>query len=387
MSPGSERILILAPFGRDGQMLKNELLKGEIEAEVCPSFERFCESINEGAGAILIGDEALGQRQVAELSRILKRQPEWSDLSLLVMTSGGQATLASERRLQLLAPIEGPTTLLERPLRRATLLSTVRAALRSRRRQYLICELLERGRQNAEAIEAANAALRRSNESLGEFAYVVSHDLQEPLRTVFSYMQLLSRRYRGRLDAEADTFIEFATDAAHRMTQLIRDLLDYAQVTQRGGDNEAEADCNRVLGVVTENLRVSIEESGARLTFQDLPWVAADFRQVAQLFQNLIGNAIKYRKELEAPLISVRSSPQDGFWLFEVADNGIGFEQEYAEQIFGVFKRLHRDNKKGTGIGLAICKRIVEHYGGRIWAVSSPRNGAVFSFLLPRLKD
>lgn len=224
--------------------------------------------------------------------------------------------------------------------------------------------------------------LRRSNADLEQFAYVASHDLQEPLRMVSSYVTLLERRYRGRLDADADDFIHFAVDGAERMRQLIQDLLAFSRVGTRGGEL-VPTDSRAALTRALENLQVLIDETDARIIFDEMPQVNADPGQLELVFQNLIGNAIKYRGE-DRPKVTVSAVAQEGDWLFGVRDNGIGFEQKFADRIFGVFQRLQtRSEYPGTGIGLAIVKKIVERHGGRIWADSEPGAGSTFWFTMP----
>ena len=224
--------------------------------------------------------------------------------------------------------------------------------------------------------------LKRSNEELAQFAYIASHDLQEPLRMVASYTQLLSRRYKGRLDADADEFIAFAVDGANRMQRLIQDLLAYSRVGTKGKDL-VDTSSEDALQQALTNLRIAIERGGAVVTHDPLPTVLADESQLIQLFQNLVGNAVKYHGS-EVPLVHVSAASNGGGkWTFSVKDNGLGIDSKYFERIFGMFQRLHkRDEFSGTGIGLAICKKIAERHGGRISVESQPGQGSTFRFAL-----
>jgi signal transduction histidine kinase len=224
--------------------------------------------------------------------------------------------------------------------------------------------------------------LARSNADLEQFAYVASHDLQEPLRMVTAYTQLLAERYRGKLDENADKYIGYAGEGAQRMQVLIQDLLAFSRVG-RNGFTYGSVDCNGVLEEVLTTLAPAMQECGAVVTHDALPSVWADRTQVAQIFQNLIGNAVKFRGK-EPPLIAVQAEQADQRWRFSVRDNGIGIAPEFAENIFVVFQRLHaRTEYPGNGIGLAICKKIVERNGGRIWVESQPGSGSSFNFTLP----
>jgi PAS domain S-box-containing protein len=224
--------------------------------------------------------------------------------------------------------------------------------------------------------------LNRSNEELGQFAYIASHDLQEPLRMVASYTQLLSRRYKGKLDADADEFIDFAVDGASRMQRLIQDLLTFSRVGSRG-EALIPTSSDDALEQALTNLRGAIEDSGAQVTHDPLPTVLADEMQLTQLFQNLVGNAIKYRNP-GLPKVHIAAARNgDKKWNFSVQDNGLGIEPEYFERIFGMFQRLHkREEFDGTGIGLAICKKIVERHGSTISVESTPGQGSTFRFAL-----
>ena len=237
-------------------------------------------------------------------------------------------------------------------------------------------------KQTEESLMKAMMELERSNRELEQFAYIASHDLQEPLRMVSSYVQLLAQRYKGRFDADADDFIHYAVDGARRMQTMINDLLSYSRVGTRGKPF-GQADCDEILKQVLAGLKLQIEESGALITSDPLPAVMADASQLYQVFQNLISNAIKFRGE-KIPEIYVSAERKKGELIFSVSDNGIGFEEKYAGKIFDIFKRLYPASKyPGSGIGLTICRKIIERHKGRIWAESEPGKGSVFYFTLP----
>ncbi len=238
--------------------------------------------------------------------------------------------------------------------------------------------------KRAEAELAARAReLARSNADLQQFAYVASHDLQEPLRTISSFSQLLARRYQGKLDSDADDFIAFTVDGAMRMQTLINDLLAFSRIDTQGS-SFAPTDCEKILHSAEENLAAAIEESGAAITHDSLPKLVADERQLTQLFQNLLSNAIKFRRPEVAPRIHVSSKRQNGGWKLSIRDNGIGIDPHYFDRIFIIFQRLHgREQYTGTGIGLAICKKIVERHGGRLWVESESGTGSTFHFVIP----
>jgi len=231
-------------------------------------------------------------------------------------------------------------------------------------------------------LETSNKQLARSNENLEQFAYVASHDLQEPLRIMSNYSQLLEKRYRDKLDKDADDFIDFIVDAAKRMQKLITDLLEYSRVGRKDA-SMTEVDCNEILRKVTNILSTTIASEQAIVTHDNLPVLTAQETGLTQLFQNLLGNALKFRGK-EPPAIHVSARLGKNEWVFAVRDNGIGIEQQYKERIFQIFQRLHsRGEYPGTGIGLSICKKIAENHGGRIWVESQPGNGATFWFTIP----
>ena len=246
-------------------------------------------------------------------------------------------------------------------------------------------DITERKRAQV-VLRATNDELARSNSELQQFAYVASHDLQEPLRMIGSYTQLLEKRYGDKLDKDAREFMDFIVDGARRMKELIEDLLAYSRIGRRGKKLRS-VQMQVAFDKTLVNLRAAIEASGAMITHGPLPEVNADDTQLMQLLQNLIGNAIKFRNKTEAPRIHVSAEDADGEWRFCVMDNGIGIETQYFERIFMVFQRLHtRDEYPGTGIGLAICKKVIERHGGRIWVESVPGQESRFYFTLPKIQ-
>jgi PAS domain S-box-containing protein len=259
---------------------------------------------------------------------------------------------------------------------------TVFNATERRRYERELISAKKKAEDAAAELVRSNAALLKANEELGQFAYAASHDLQEPLRTMTTYAQLLGRRYRDALDGNGADFIENIVQGSHRMQALIGDLLAFSQV--QGGHLVLRAtDMEQTLGIALANLRSSIEESGATITHDKLPVLTMDAAHISQLLQNLIGNTIKYRKPSAPPRVHVSAEKLQQEWIFGVHDNGLGFDPAYAEQIFGMFKRLHGRDIPGTGIGLAICKKVVDSHGGRIWATSQPGIGSSFFFSIP----
>jgi len=312
-----------------------------------------------------------------ETCRRLKARESTRDIPVIFMTALGEtgdklAGFAAGAVDYMTKPLDGAEVLARVETHLA--LSTLRRQLAGRNEQL---------QQEIAAREEIQAALERSNAELEQLAYIASHDMQEPLRMVASYLQLVAERYQGRLDAEADEFIGFAVDGAMRMQALINDLLAYSRVNTKARPF-LPTDCRRVVETVLADLRMATEESGARIHVDELPTVMGDATQLAQLFQNLIGNAIKFRRA-EAPEVLVSVEPAAEGWRFAVSDNGIGIESEYFELIFVLFQRLHgRRQYAGTGIGLALCKKIVERHGGHIGVSSQEGRGSTFFFTLPR---
>ncbi|MDH3584456.1 MAG: ATP-binding protein, partial [Phycisphaerae bacterium] len=236
--------------------------------------------------------------------------------------------------------------------------------------------------EKSEQLARSNEALASSNQDLQQFAYVASHDLQEPLRMVSSYCQLLEKRYKGRLDEQADEYIHYAVDGAQRMQQLINDLLVFSRVESRAKPFQP-SELRQAVEIALANLRSSVEESGADIRCGPLPRVMGDRSQLAQLFQNLIGNALKFQGE-ERAIVEVEAARSGREWVICVRDNGIGIPDEQRDRIFDLFRRLHaRTEYPGTGIGLAVCKKVVERHQGRLWVESDVDEGSRFYFSLP----
>ncbi|OGV73184.1 MAG: hypothetical protein A3K19_30145 [Lentisphaerae bacterium RIFOXYB12_FULL_65_16] len=337
-----------------------ELMDHAREALIVRDLDGAIRFWNHGAAALYgwPAAEALGQR-----------------IHVLLRTSGLPPDY--EVRLVQAGHWEGEMIHTTRDGRRVTV-ETRKTALRAADGHMLV---LESNRDVTER-KQAEQDLRRVNENLDQFAYVASHDLQEPLRTLSSFSQLIAKRYQGRLDQDADEFIGFILDAAARMQRLITDLLEYSRAGQKHVAR-VDVDCDRVVRHVIRSMTAALESAGGMVTHDALPTVRAYESGIAQLFQNLIGNALKFRGAA-APRVRVSARQADGEWIFAVSDNGIGIDPQYHQRIFAVFQRLHpRDKYEGSGVGLSICKRIVENLGGRIWVDSAPDRGATFCFTVP----
>ena len=376
------RALVLTSMNRDAELTADAVRAIGIDAEVCASAAELGREIDIAAGLVIVAEEALANEAVGLITQVLRAQPPWSDLPFIILTSGGRSTPITLQHFHLLETL-GNITLLERPVRTVTLLSAVRAALRSRGRQYELRDYLGERRQVEQALVRQADQLARSNADLQQFAYVTSHDLQEPLRTIASFSQMLQRRYRGQIDKDADEFIDFITSGVSRMQAVIEDLLAYSRIVNQPGAAFAALPLAEAVEWARQNLRRAIEESGAVIEVGELPVVLGDRVELVQLFQNLLSNAIKYRRPETPPRIRVNASRNESHWHVAVEDNGIGFDPSYAEQIFVLFRCLHDARVPGTGIGLTICRKIVERHGGKIWAESRPGEGTIFRFTLP----
>jgi signal transduction histidine kinase len=369
-----EHVLIHAPYGRDSSMICQVLARAGVLASGCSTIEELCAGLSENVGAALLSDESLTPTGVAALTAVLNAQPPWSDLPLIITISGAGGMEASRRRFEFLEPL-GNVSLLERPLRTLTLISTVRTALRARRRQYQL-------RENFADRERLVQELARSNGELAQFAHIVSHDLQAPLRMVRCYTEMLAKHYDGLVDSTAEGFISTIQDGASTMDVLIKTLLKYASLGQES-ITATEVDLSGVVNRVLAILQPTVVELRAEVSCDGLPTVYGDRVLLQDLIQNLVDNALKYHRPGMPPRISIAGTSAEGEWMISVRDNGAGIEPEYHEGIFAPLKRLHGKEISGTGIGLAMCRKIVERHGGKIWVESTPGSGSAFYFTLP----
>jgi signal transduction histidine kinase len=363
------RTVILAPIGRDAKLLESCLSALHLDTAIAADARALTELLTEGAGCAIIAEEALTPASLEILRAWLAEQPPWSDIPLIVLTFSGRATRQSQKRASELQAL-GNVTLVERPVRPDTAVSSVRSALRARMRQYEI-----RSRQEA---------LLQANADLEQFAHSASHDLREPLRSMSIYSELLVQTYASSLDERGIKFLNLIRTGALRMDALLDDLLSYAHASSIQEVAVEPIEAMTPLRSALDNLSGAIQQSDAKITIGQMPVVRMRESHLSQLFQNLIGNAIKYRKSDGHVEIQLSARRADAQWIFDIADNGIGVPPAYRETIFGIFKRLHSNSEySGTGMGLAICKRIVERYRGRIWVESELGRGANFFFSIP----
>ncbi|HWB98423.1 MAG TPA: ATP-binding protein, partial [Bryobacteraceae bacterium] len=320
------RVLILAPVGRDADLLAQTLQTIDVQSAIVPSIDTLIDEISLGMGASIIADEAISPERVHELASWLSTQPPWSDPPFIILTPGGRSELYSHERAQQFSTL-GNFTLIERPMRPEIIQSAVRAALRGRMKQYEI-----RSRQED---------LLRANTDLEQFAHSASHDLKEPLRNIRIFNELLSKEYGHTLDQRGASFLEMVGTSALRMENLLGDLLAYTQTSSIPDERAELADSRAALDAALGNLHAALQEANAELIVEDLPAVRMRESHLQQLFQNLVGNALKYRRDGCRPRVSIASSRYGEFWLYSIADNGIGIAPEHREKVFGIFQRLH----------------------------------------------
>jgi len=364
--------------------LVTNLAKQGYQVRACQSGKKALNHIQQTVPDVVISDFELPDGSGLEILEHLKKS--YPEVSFILATGDSSLETAVE------ALNQGAFAYITKPFNLAEVFTVIRNALKLQRvmlENRRLSEDLQQWNEKVTEHKRAHEALSRladelawSNNELEQFAYLASHDLYEPLRTVSSYLRLLEKRYKGKLDEDADDFIRFAMDGTTHMRSLINDLLAYSRVGTRGNPFES-VDCSDTLKRVLENLKVCVEETGATVTYESLPEVTADAIQLAQLFQNLISNSLKFHGDVP-PEIHIGAEQKNGEWLFWERDNGIGIEHEHSDRIFLIFQRLHtRSEYPGTGIGLAICKKIVERHAGRIWVESEPGNGSTFYFTIP----
>jgi len=368
----SVKILILEHEPDDIELLQYQLKKGGLryESTVVQERETYSRALREFQPDIVLSDYALPHFDGASAFYLKK---EIAPDTPFIIVSG---TIGEENAVELIKAGVTDYVLKDKLF---TVIPKLSRALKESR------EYREKQHQ-AQQLENYARELERSNKELREFAYVASHDLQEPLRMVGSFLQLLQHRCGDKLDKQANEYIYYAVDGAARMKRLIGDLLNYS-LTNKEWTIE-KVDIAKIVGEALRNLTASIKESNATFNVAEMPELYTDPALMLQLFQNLLGNAIKFRKEGTPPVISITASRKDGRWLFSVEDNGIGIEPQFADKIFVIFKKLHhRDRFDGTGIGLAIAKKIVERHGGNIWFESEPGQRTTFFFTLQHLNN
>lgn len=370
-----ERVLVWAPTGSDAPLVCGLLRDAGMTADIVASVADFDRELTRGAGAAFIAREALDGPAMDGLSERLKAEPAWSKLPIVLVTWRG-----AERGARLFSLADhfvsvANVVFLERPFTTDVLLGSVRFAIRSRLGQYALRDATRR-------LDASAAELKRSNRDLEHFASVAAHDLQEPLRTMASFAELLERRYAQQLDAKGKDFCTQISGGARRMSMLIASIKEYS-LAARADTRSETIQLARPLAEARANLQRVIAERRARIEAGPLPEVLGDPIQLVVLFQNLIANAVKYT--LVQPVVRIAAEAQGDDWRISIGDNGPGIAPADQQRIFELFTRLEAIGVSGSGIGLATCKRVVERHGGRIGVESTPGAGSTFWFTLPRI--
>jgi signal transduction histidine kinase len=371
----SERVLILAPLGRDAALTCGILSNNGFSCHVSADIKDLVLEVHSGAAAILITEEVLTSEAVDALRGVLDQQPDWSDLPVFVLVSGKPERTKRQNIINALGPGRH-ISILERPASASSLVAVLHSAVKSRERQYQIRTLLRK-------LELTASRLEESNRALQDFAHIASHDLHEPLRKIETFGKMLTSKYGSALGDEGKDYLSRMQNAASRMKDLIKNLLEYARLSSKGR-TPGQVNLKKVVQEILSDLEVRIAQINAHIEIGDLPEINADGVQMRQLFQNLISNALKFHADAQPSIAIFSQWCTNGTCEIRVRDNGIGFNQEFSERIFAPFQRLHgRSQYEGTGIGLAICRKIVERHGGTIRAESSPGNGAAFIVNLP----
>jgi signal transduction histidine kinase len=388
------RVLVIDDRQADRDLLRTVL--GSVGHRVleAPGAEKALELARAERPDLILTDILMPTVNGYELVRQMRADPVLADTPVIFYSAN-----YSEKEARALASACGVSRFLSKPSDPETILSVVSEVVNGATdssplsapidqdfdREHLRV-LNDKLHQKVTELEAANGELRRSNADLEQFAYVASHDLSEPLRTVSGMVQLLARRCEGRLGEDADQYISEAVEGTRRMYALIQDLLLYARVGQ-GELSRDPVDCSKLVGRVAEGLRAVIQQSAATVSVGTLPTIRADATQLEQVFQNLVSNALKFRSAA-SPRVQVAAARDHRKWSFSVTDNGLGIEPRHARRVFEVFKRLHGNGAyPGSGIGLSICKRIVERHGGEIWVAHAPGGGCRFQFTIPDVDE
>lgn len=421
-----QRVLIWAPFGRDASVLRGVLNGAGLQCVICGDLQDTRARLLQNADALLLTEEALATAGcVAMLAEEIEAQPPWSALPLVLLATGDET---AQQRLGAALECLGfrrNVVILARPSEPLFITSALESVLRARQHQYVVRDLLDQlrgenenleqrvGQRTAElegtnvelelqvaerlqavkALRRSHAALLRSNREMQDFVYAASHDLQEPLRKVITFADMVLLDFGQQLDGTAHSYLQRMQAAAARMSGIVHDLLSFSRVSTQG-KSFREVDLNDVLKEVLLDLEVDISKTGARIIVEPLPSIEADRSQICQLFKNLIGNALRFHRPDTPPAIGVSGIPvknhdfpgleQRSAFQFAVQDNGIGFDEKYLDRLFSPFQRLNgRSAFDGNGMGLAVCQRIVERHGGTISAASIPGEGSIFYVTLP----
>lgn len=382
-----ERVLLRAPVGRDAQLTADVLASAGFAPVICASLDELAADLRGGCGAVLLTEEAVIRNEVMRLREALDEQPKWSDLPIILITSGGQTTAASTTAMNLLGT-NCSLTLVERPLRTVTLVAALKSALRSRRRQYEVRQLIaERDGLLAsleQRVQERTAKLQQIVEELEAFSYSVSHDLRAPLRALVAYAEVLMEE-TADLSPDARDYAEKIARSAQRMDHLTQDLLTYTRVSRHGVTLD-RVDLGTLVRDVVQTYPSILRWSEHIELREPLPTVLGHAPSLMQCFSNLLDNAFKFASPGRTPRVIVSASVAGEFVRVLVTDNGIGIEPQHHERIFGIFERATRD-AEGTGIGLAIVRRAVERMGGRVGVQSVPGAGATFWLELPRAPE
>ncbi len=363
------RILVVDDDEMNRDLLVRHLAKQGYYTQAAEDGKRALKALQSGSFDAVLLDLVMPGMDGLEVLDTIGADPEMAHIAVLMISAADDLHAVADSIQR------GAEDYLFKPFDTVLLDARLRATLERKR-------LRDHERRRSSELERVTCALQRSNEDLQRFAYAASHDLQAPVRTITTYLQLLERRVGPKLNPDELEMIGFAQGAAKRMHELIQDLLTYSRAST-AELAMGRVDTQALLDTLVADMKVMLDEAGAQVTSSGLPVIEGDATCLRQVLQNLLSNAVKYRRPQEPSRIHVRATRDHGFWVFSVRDNGQGIAPEYARQIFLMFKRLHGDEIPGSGIGLAICQRIVERFGGRIWVDSEPGHGSTFSFTIP----